>query len=300
MRSVRWMAFLVALLLAASAGVVFAGPNAGGVLIVHECQLIRTFSYDCALDACENADVQAEVGTPLDPPIMWHVWAAFPEGSSPRLKAFVMGSQFPATLTVLEAGLIDPSGDFEIAQDGWPFVGGGGVGVSFGTTKTTNPVDCYWIAGYSYQAGDVWALTPHPVGQTIFVDDSVPPLEDPVMAFGSLGFGVPGTLPCPDALPPMGACCFESGQCMMLSAENCAAACGVWFGPDITCDPNPCPPLAGSACCLPDGTCVLHWTNVCECLGGVPLPGIMSCDPDPCGGTPVEETTWGRIKTTYR
>lgn len=287
---------VLTLLFGVSSASALAGPNAGGVLIVHECQLVRTYAYDCALDACVNADVQAV----LDFPIMWKVWAAFREGSSPRLKAFVMGSQFPPSVVIEAAGLIDPVNDFEIAQDGWPSVSGGGVGISFGQVKTAIVNDCYWFAGYSYNQGDLWSLTPHPVGQTIFVDDSVPPIEDVVAGFGSLGFGVPGSLPCPSPPPPVGACCLEPGNCVIVPEAECVELCGMWFGEGISCDPNPCPPLAGSACCLPDGTCELHWPNVCECLGGVTLPEIFTCDPNPCDGTPIEETSWGRIKAIHR
>jgi hypothetical protein len=137
------------------------------------------------------------------------------------------------------------------------------------------------------------------VGATIFVDDASPPAEDPVAGFGALGFGVPGDAPCPPSIIA-GACCFESGGCILVTEAECAGLCGMWIGEGYSCDPNPCPPLAGSACCLPNGTCVLHWPNVCECIGGVPIPQIFSCDPDPCGGTPVEETTWGRIKARHR
>lgn len=295
MRFFARLTAVLTLLLGVSFVPAFAGPNAGGVLIVHECQLVRTYAYDCALDACVNADVQAD----LDFPIMWKVWAAFPDGSSPRLKAFVMGAQFPAEVIVESGGLIDPVGDFEIGQDGWPTVSGGGVGVVFGQVKTATLNDCYWLAGYAYSQG-VWSLTPHPQGPTLFVDDSIPPVEDPVAAFGSLGFGVPGSLPCPAPIPQVGACCLEPGNCLIVLQAECVELCGLWFGEDVSCDPNPCPPLAGSACCLPDGTCELHWPNVCECLGGVTLLEIFTCDPNPCDGTPIEETSWGRIKAIHR
>lgn len=55
---------------------------------------------------------------------------------------------------------------------------------------------------------------------------------------------------------------------------------------------------AEGACCLPDGNCRVTTETDCLAAGGIFMPGI-DCDPDPCG-TPVEITTWGRVKDTFR
>jgi hypothetical protein len=62
--------------------------------------------------------------------------------------------------------------------------------------------ECYWFAGYAYseQEGEdstSVALIPHPVQHGVFVDDAFPSEVDTIAAYGQLGIGPPGTLPCP-------------------------------------------------------------------------------------------------------
>ncbi len=42
--------------------------------------------------------------------------------------------------------------------------------------------------------------------------------------------------------PPMGACCFASGACLLGTEVDCATAGGSYAGDDTACDPNPCEP----------------------------------------------------------
>lgn len=53
------------------------------------------------------------------------------------------------------------------------------------------------------------------------------------------------------------------------------------------------------ACCLQDGSCVVE--TEAECLAGQgSYEGDLSpCEPNPCTPTPVEVTTWGRIKARF-
>jgi len=52
------------------------------------------------------------------------------------------------------------------------------------------------------------------------------------------------------------------------------------------------------ACCVAD-TCRLLPASGCAEAGGDYQGDGASCFPDPCPGTPVERTTWGRIKAAY-
>ena len=72
----------------------------------------------------------------------------------------------------------------------------------------------------------------------------------------------------------------------------------------IPCDPYPCP--TPFACCYDNGTCELLTLEDCVASGGEFLGPFVLCDPNPCETTgiyedpPIEEMTWGRVKSRYR
>lgn len=239
-----------------------AGPNGGGVLIVHDTGYSFTYWQQLpppptpAPANCAQTDNIIPCPMGFNEQRAFRVYAAFPGGSSPRLKALSFGCEVGGTAYVLHWGLPDPAHDFEITQGGWPYAGGSGAGISFGTVKTALINEIYWLGGYSYACDGVWSTAPHPVQASVFVDDAVPPNIDPICAFSSIGFGVPGTTYCPAEIT--GACCFADGTCQELPGESCAGTGGMWLGPETGCDPNP------------------------------------------CDSTPVEQTTWGRVKDRYR
>lgn len=291
--------FLMALaVLALASAPAFAGPNAGGTLVVHDTGLVYTVdstSYPSTAPECGAVDANI----PLEFTMagwVWKVYAAFPPAASPRLKALALGEQFDASVIVLAGGLPDPVGDFDIPQGGWPTTSGGADGISFGTTKTDLMVEVYWFGGYAYGGTGLFSATPHPIeGNRFFIDDSTPPQSDPIEGYSSIGFGVDGVPICPD-IPQEGACCFTNGTCQMLFADACVAAGGSFYGG--VCDPNPCPPPpVESACCL-NGVCTITTETLCLGAGGTWLPDT-ACDPNPCV-IPVEETSWGQIKANYR
>jgi hypothetical protein len=75
---------------------------------------------------------------------------------------------------------------------------------------------------------------------------------------------------------------------------------GAWIGPGVSCTPDPCWDAFG-ACCFPDGTCEIHTVVGCAEAGGEWMGLGVNCYPDPCEEpTPVEQTTWGRLKQRYR
>ena len=267
---------------------------------MHDTGLVYTSdasAYPSQAPACVGVDAELPLGVPESGAgWVWKVYAAFPPDAAPRLKALVFGAQFPSEVAVVAGGLPDPVADFEIAQAGWPLTSGGGVGLSFGLVKTTTMVECYWLAGYGYGPPGSWAITAHPSQGMVFVDDSVPPVEDTIVALGSLGFGQAGVVTCPPGNDDPGACCFADGSCQILPPSACAAAGGTFLG--LSCEPNPClqPPAEG-ACCI-GIECRWYTPEQCTAGGGEFFGAGVPCDPNPCP-TPTHIVTWGRVKQSY-
>jgi hypothetical protein len=56
-----------------------------------------------------------------------------------------------------------------------------------------------------------------------------------------------------------------------------------------------------SACCFADHSCQVLVNAECDRLGGQWIVPGIGCDPNPCrGAEPVERSSWGRIKYSYR
>lgn len=265
-----------------SASMASAGPNAGGILVVHDTGV--GFSSDTPLPpvtappgSCRQVDNTSDLGIPEgNSGRIWKVYAAFPTGSSPRLMAVSWGEGLSSNgdgyVYIQAAGLPDPVSDFEVTWGGWPNTDGGNIGQTFtGGAKLTTITELYWFAGYGNggTGADPQMFCVQPTsgcrgclqsGETsmsggTFADDSVPAQTDPVAGWGCLGFGQAGSTPCP---PERGACCESVGTCTLVYETGCTSPTAIWHG---------------------------EW---------------VSCDPDPCAAVPVEETSWGRIKDTYR
>lgn len=274
----RRLAFVVLTFAVCHSCPALAGPNHGGTLVVHDTGLAYTDAdpvppVSPPPAACGEVDAEAPAGTP----VVWKVYAAFPIGSSPRLMGLAWGISLTAGVQVVAAGLPHPEQDFAIGQDGWPDTDGGSVGMSFGEVRTTGIVECYWFGGYA-DAGDVFGTQPHAIGQSVFVDDSIPPHEDLIAGFSDMGFGIAGETDCPLTLD-MGACCTD-GACMIAVAGECTGPCDLWMGVGTVCVPNPCPATLG-ACCLVDGSCEMRTCTQCASGGLYQGPGA-ACEPSPC------------------
>ena len=182
--------------------VAFAGPNAGGTMILHANTSItyttNTTNYcgQSGLSACSSATVSIAANPSVT--TVFYALAAFPDSSSPRLRGLTFGIQYDASKFDLVAhGLC---ADAEIAGAGWPG-SGSGTSVTWNTTQTGRLAEVYWFAGHVYASPDscAFVLTPHPDPNLggYFADDSVPSQLDPIADYGRLGFGVAGALPCP-------------------------------------------------------------------------------------------------------
>ncbi len=185
-------------------GLVLAGPNEGGTLILHAnpglvfTSDIQNYCGMAALDSCSAAitSVPWEPGTR----IVFHALAAFPSGSRPRLKSVSFGIQYDPERFVMSAR--GTCADFELPDGAWPATGTG-TAQSWTTGAQSGVLtETYWFAGYAYseQEGEdstSVSLIPHPLQHGVFVDDSFPAEVDTIAGYGTLGFGMAGALPCP-------------------------------------------------------------------------------------------------------
>lgn len=185
-------------------GLANAGPNAGGVLVVH-ANASLTYTSD-STEYCGSSGLTAcslvVATTPADGVArLFHVMAAFPSAAAPALKAVSFGVTYDSTAIVIVAH--GTCADFEVPDGRWPRPGTG-TAQSWSSPVESTLADVYWFAAYSYQSASL-DLTPHPRQGGVFVDDSVPPVSDAIAGYGTLGFGQPGGLPCPQAdAPPEG------------------------------------------------------------------------------------------------
>ncbi len=207
-------------------------------------------------------------------------------------------------------------------------------------TWTATADGTYYIIcdGYSANAGGAftleWSITcPPPSGNCCYPDGSCAvTIQADCTGIWTEGGGCE---PNPCEQPLTGSCCYPDGTCAVTVASACT---GIWTEGGV-CEPNPCeqPPADGS-CCYPDGSCAVTiqadctaiWTaggvcepNTCEqppvlgaccdhSTGGCEITTQADCPYDwlgegvPCNletcvpPTPVERTSWGRIKNTYR
>jgi len=297
--------FLMALAILCIAGPALAtGPNAGGTLVIHYTGLVfsavadlpvppvTTPPADCAsvLPESPEADVTHQV--------VWKVYAAFPDGSSPRVKGLAWGIAGTGSLYVTTAGLPDPPNCFQVVQGSWPSPPGS-IGQSFVFTQTTQLVEAYWFGGYAY-GGALFSAAPHATNTTAFVDDATPGNVDPIVGFSSIGFGAPGVKVCPQIVVPDGACCHPDGTCEVLPQDACVDP-SVFYGGDCLPGLCPPPPVYGACCDEATWTCTIVTAEVCAAQGGTYGGDNSTCAPPFCTFiNPTENTSWGHIKANYR
>lgn len=213
-----------------------AGPHEDGVLILHAVPYQSRSGPLCergVLGDCQDARVSTSSGT-----WNWIVFAAFPEGSSPRLMGVTLGIDYDDH----NAYIIDYQSCalLEIPDADWP-APGSGTAVTWGIPQTGQLTRVYGFVGYAYY-GDAttFCLAPHPTQGGWFGDDSIPSQLDQIADYGCIGFNSnPGYLPCPVPVKT-GACCLQDGSCQITTENACTAEGGRWLGPDSECDPDPC------------------------------------------------------------
>lgn len=300
--SLALSAVVAALLPLLGSGAALAGPNSGGVLILH-ANVSLPFTLDTnwsgwsELRNCKDAVTQV----PGDGKgVIFYVLAAWPFGA-PRMKAVCFGIKYSSNLVAPAAcgACIDPAAnDWELQQSGWP-ANGTGTAIEWNEPLTRSIDEVYWFACYAYD-GNTFQLTPHPDpglgGQ--FADDSLPLSErDDIESYGMLGFGSrSGFNPC-GGDEATGGCCLAEGQCVLRTRGGCQGMIGTtYLGDNTTCYPNPCTPGIG-ACCFGPRCQLMDW-NDCTSNGGSFELG-SGCDPTPCIFSSVDGN-WGQIKQYYR
>lgn len=243
MRSLLALAFALVLTLVGlcRAPAASAGPNAGGVLILHANTNLQVsteptnYCGQSGLEQCAAAVTSLPGGGPEDQTV-WFVLAAFSPEANPRLAGIAFGVNYDQEIVV---SYYDGCGDFELSMQNWP-ASGSGTAITWNSPHTGHLTEIYYFVGY----GDVaepryFATAPHPTGGGVFADDAVPGNIDPIAAYGVLGFNTPGSLPCGGER--VGACCFGGiGGCEVIGADLCHFGDGVYQGDGTNCDPDPC------------------------------------------------------------
>ncbi len=193
----RSRSLLPALGLCCLAGTAFAGPNAGGVILIHaEPGLIWTNELDvdyCGLSttpSCSDVVYRVDGGPGFT---VSHVLAAFPPTGEPRVAGVTMGLVYdPAEVLIAGWG---ECGDFELHTGGWP-APNEGIAITWGEAQTDHVLEVAWFATYTYGDPTTLGLRGHPSGGGNFADDDVPSNIDAIADYGILGFNTDGDLPC--------------------------------------------------------------------------------------------------------
>jgi len=147
-------------------------------------------------------------------------------------------------------------------------------------TMTYTPPLCPTLNGSCCYSDGICALT----------------LQADCTALWTLG-GVCDPNTCDQPPPVTGSCCAVDGTCTLTFQADCTA---LWT-PGGVCEPNTCVLPAQGACCNTiTGACTV--TTQAACLAPLVWRGAgVPCTVDNCSpSTPVERTSWGQIKNTYR
>jgi hypothetical protein len=97
----------------------------------------------------------------------------------------------------------------------------------------------------------------------------------------------PGTTCDPDPCTPVvGACCWDTYECDMMTFRECIGLPYSRFLPNIPCDPPPCGDNPG-ACCLQNGECEVLLPTSCGILEGSWAGPGVACEPNLCQEGPA-------------
>jgi hypothetical protein len=292
---------LVLLLLLSSPA--FAGRNSNGALVVHtDDSIFYTSSDDYCLTSlpgsCDLLITRTDRTVEEQEAVIWFLAAFLPE-ADPAVTTIQFGihHNLPVNLGYFARWAACGPSPLELQDDGWPELNDGGNLVAYGVPVVQRLFAFYWFAVIGVQGGYFGTRSYPGTNEAKFVDDSSPPIEDLCTRFGTARWGQAGENDCPIGL--FGACCVPGADCQILSAEECAALGGTYIGDGAACDPSPCDIPTG-ACCLPDQLCVIVTLAQCTQQGGAYQGNDTVCDPNPCTSTSILQTTWGRIRSSYR
>lgn len=183
----------------ASVELAAAGVNAGGVLVVHSVPTISSTNACTQLSVPSACSGLVPTATLSSEPVVWFVIVAFAAVLPDRLAgvSFGLGPFDTQKATIVDWGPCSTlSQVVEVSQDGWPSPNTG-TAVRFACAGG-KLVPLYYFVSYAYSATHI-SLTSHPqlhIGGRM-ADCSYPPIVDSFAGFGTMGFGVAGSNPCP-------------------------------------------------------------------------------------------------------
>jgi hypothetical protein len=304
----KTLLFLAILVLISSPSM--AGRNARGAMVVHTDDAI---GFSAGWDYCAQNPPPGNLCDMLVPTsnrpveetetIVWLIGAWLPTWS-PCVTAFQFGvyHNLPSGQGYFVGhGPCGPDA-LEIPDPTFPEESGTGVAVAYGTrVYPAFVLKMYWLAIVGVDGGE-FSTGPYPninPPRAQFADDSSPPVIDDCYRFGTLRWAPDwGVNNCPVFDDPW-ACCFPDCHCEILFLDDCVRAGGEFQGAGSLCLDDPCHCPVG-ACCFVLGDCSLLNAADCALQGGRYLGDLTVCEPNPCMPTPTLNTTWGRIKSTFR
>jgi hypothetical protein len=223
------------------------GNLSGGVLITHHpAQLQYSAGYDyCdlyasefAISSCAQQHNRVDING-ADEISVWYVIAAWDEPKIWCGTEFGFGDFNPQAFYFTDHGACLPN-HLELATGGWPGPREGTAVVATDTPWEGNFIPVYFFAGRAYYV-DTIALGVDPAQQFAGFGNCSVPAEMWSAQLGVLGVFTDGVQLCPPEA--VHACCDPAtGDCLMLTAGECAALDGTWLQDMDSCDPDPCTP----------------------------------------------------------
>lgn len=219
-----------------------AGPNAGGVLLIHtnsDPAPPHGGYYDGGLAACSAALTQAPGSS--EEYTLCFVYAAFPSHAAPGLRA--VSFSFSYDPLSVEIWTYFPPGSIVFTDVGFP-APGTSVIVYLPETMSDTLTEVCCLEAWGL-AGSSICVTPsqYPDWLGSFGNEDCE-LLDPITAYGSLGFGLNGTFTCPtDAATACCLCDPSHSWCEIIPRTDCDIRGGEYAG-EVGCVPHPCPLIA--------------------------------------------------------
>ncbi len=280
------VAIVLASLLSAST---IADPNDlwGGLLVAHDVPELPYSSAPPPDGWCEAygahaiqglEQVIASIHTAGVQPAVWFVLAAWELEEKTWCEVDLGFGGFDAAAFAFEiAAPCFPQTGIEVSTAGWP---GPNEGTDFAATGEPwhgNWAPVYAFGGYAYgytgRATRI-GLGPNPATSAIGFRNCSPAypeffeVREPQR--GALGINTAGIVPVFPLPGQPGACCSCYDPCTYISEEECVAAHGLWMGPLVPCEPDPC--LVYGVCCV-GGIGELMTAEACKLIHGVFHPG---------------------------
>ena len=218
----------------------------GGVLLTHHPpQLQYSSGYDLCeqyeefvISSCEEQVNRIDLNGD-EAVSVWYVVAAWDEPKTWCGTEFGFGTFNPDAFYFSDYGACLPN-HLELSTNGWPGPNEGTVVVATDVVWSGNFLPVYYFVGRAYYV-DTIPLSVDPAQEFAgFGNCSVPP-EIWNAQLGVLGLFTDGVYLCPPEA--IHACCDPAtGDCLLLTEDECESAEGIWLQETDSCDPNPCTP----------------------------------------------------------